>query len=201
MSADAPAWYDAHASELAPVYEAIDPARLHAWLADLLPGAGARVLDIGAGTGRDAAWLAGLGMQVTAVEPSSGMREQGRALHAGAAIDWVEDALPELTAVRSQGVPFDLVLLSAVWMHVPPAQRGEAFANLMALTRPGGWLALTLRHGPHAAGDAAHPVSEKEVERLAQAHGATIARRRDAPDHRGRPGVSWTCLAIRRGAK
>ena len=48
-------WYDARAGELAAAYEAVDPDRLHAWLIDLLPAEPGLVLDVGAGSGRDAA--------------------------------------------------------------------------------------------------------------------------------------------------
>jgi protein-L-isoaspartate O-methyltransferase len=54
---DPVAWYSSHAAALAPTYEAIDPAKGYAWLAELMPTAPALVLDVGAGTGRDAAWL------------------------------------------------------------------------------------------------------------------------------------------------
>ena len=44
----------------------------------LLPAGAARVLDLGAGTGKLTRQLAGRGLDVTAVEPSEGMREQLR---------------------------------------------------------------------------------------------------------------------------
>ena len=43
----------------------------------LLPDAPGTVLDIGAGSGRDAAWFSAQGYDVIAVEPSSGMRSRG----------------------------------------------------------------------------------------------------------------------------
>jgi protein-L-isoaspartate O-methyltransferase len=52
-------------------YESVAAETVHGWLVDLLPNAPALVLDIGAGTGRDAAWLASRGLEVVAVEPSS----------------------------------------------------------------------------------------------------------------------------------
>jgi SAM-dependent methyltransferase len=63
-----PGWYEDNAASVVPVYEAIDPAALHGWLPDLLP---ATILDVGAGSGRDAAWLASLGHEVVASEPST----------------------------------------------------------------------------------------------------------------------------------
>jgi SAM-dependent methyltransferase len=53
-----PGWYEDNAASVVPVYEAIDPAALHGWLPDLLP---ATILDVGAGSGRDAAWLSRFG--------------------------------------------------------------------------------------------------------------------------------------------
>ena len=48
-------WYDAHVADLVRRYELVDPAVLHSWLDGLLSEALGTVLDIGAGSGRDAA--------------------------------------------------------------------------------------------------------------------------------------------------
>ena len=75
-------WYDAHADELARDYEAVPADQLHTWLAELVPAdGGALVFDVGAGTGRDAAWLASKGHEVVAIEPSAAMRGQGQRRH------------------------------------------------------------------------------------------------------------------------
>ena len=197
MPHDPIAWYDANAPELARTYEAIEAAHLHAWLRDLLPQAGAAALDVGAGTGRDAAWLASQGFDVVAVEPSNAMREQALALHPTASVRWVGDALPELRQVLRMGLSFDLILLSVVWMHVPEAERARAFRKLVTLLKPGGLLAITLRLGPAAEDRGMHPVSEAELERLARAHGAFVERRVQAPDRLGRGEVTWVQVAIR----
>ncbi|MGI4799117.1 MAG: class I SAM-dependent methyltransferase, partial [Janthinobacterium lividum] len=67
-------WYDSHAHDLVAAYEAVDPDRLHAWLVDLLPAEPGLVLDVGAGSGRDADWFARRGHSVVAVEPAAAMR-------------------------------------------------------------------------------------------------------------------------------
>ena len=95
----------------------------------LIPAAPCRILDVGAGTGRDAAWLAGMGHRVTAVEPTEAMRLRAIKLHPSPLIEWLDDSLPELARVRSGGELFDLILLSAVWMHFDLAQRREAMAS------------------------------------------------------------------------
>ena len=65
-------WYDANAGRLASAYESLPPGAGCVWFAGLLPSAPGLVIDVGAGTGRNAAWLAGLGHDVVAVEPSVG---------------------------------------------------------------------------------------------------------------------------------
>ena len=76
-----PDWYEANAASVVPRYEAIDPAYLHGWFRDLLPDAPGAVLDVEAGSGRDAAWLASLGHEMVAVEPSAAMRAEAARLH------------------------------------------------------------------------------------------------------------------------
>jgi hypothetical protein len=55
-------WYDAHAADLVRRYELVDPAKLYGWLSGLLSEAPGTVPDLGAGSGRDAAWFAAHGM-------------------------------------------------------------------------------------------------------------------------------------------
>ena len=119
-------WYDTHVRDLVGPYEAVDPAKLHAWLAGLLPAAPRSAADIGAGTGRDAAWLAAQGYDVVAVEPSSGMRSAGERLHPDPRIRWLDDRLPALATLSRIGVAFDLVMLNAVWRK----RRSEALVEV-----------------------------------------------------------------------
>jgi SAM-dependent methyltransferase len=95
-------WYERHATQVVGSYEAQPPERLHG----LLPAVPALVLDIGAGTGRDAAWFAGLGHDVVAVEPASAMRAEAARLHPGPRIRWLNDRLPDLAATLRLGLAF-----------------------------------------------------------------------------------------------
>jgi protein-L-isoaspartate O-methyltransferase len=76
-ASDAVGWYDDHAEPIAERHESLAPEKVNAWLETLLPSQPALALDVGAGSGRDAAWLLSLGHQVIAVEPS----EQNLELH------------------------------------------------------------------------------------------------------------------------
>lgn len=190
-------WYEAHAREAAARYEQADSARLHAWLEDFLPQEKAAVLDVGAGSGRDAAWLASKGHDVVALEPAAAMREEARRRHPHANVQWRSDRLPELQAITRTGLSFDFILLSAVWMHVAPRDRARAFRKLTNLLKPGGTLAISLRHGPAEPGRGMHEAAPAEIEKLARDHGAFVVFREESDDLLGRSDVRWTQMAIR----
>lgn len=96
----------------------------------------------------DAAALAALGHRVVAVEPVASLREPGRQLHPSANIEWIADALPDLGTLRPRAGAFDLVLLSAVWMHLDERARSHAMRQVSALLRETGRIIMSLRHGP-----------------------------------------------------
>jgi hypothetical protein len=155
------------------------------------------VLDIGAGTGRDAAWFARQGHDVIAVEPAKSMRAEGQRRHADPHIRWVDDELPQLSMLSRLGISFDLVMLTAVWQHVAPADRERAFRKIVALMKSGGLLAMSLRLGPAPADRGMHPVSLEEVERLGRNQGLQIEKVHHAADEQDRSDVRWTCVALR----
>ncbi len=142
------ATYDRRAQEFVAQYETIAFEELYADVLDLMPSQPSAVLDVGPGSGRDAAWLAGRGHSVVAIEPAAGMREEGARRHAGVGIRWMDDRLPGLERVHRTGMVFDLILLAAVWMHVPLADRRRAFRKLVTLLKPGARMIVSLRHGP-----------------------------------------------------
>lgn len=194
--ARAVAFYDRNASELADRYEGLDFAATHPQLALALQNSSPqRVLDVGAGSGRDAAAMASLGHLVTAVEPSTQMRFLAKRLHPTARVDWRDAALPDLSGFpQAQG--FDVILLSAVWMHVEPEDREAAFARLAELLAPGGRIYMTLRFGPADAERAIFPVSFSEVDHLAREHGLAVTNLGQREDLLGRGAVSWTSVMI-----
>lgn len=192
------AWYDAHARELADGYEGLDAAATHPKLFEMLRGVkGARILDVGAGTGRDAAALAGLGHQVVAVDPSAKMLRLARSLHPGNDVQWLQDAMPTLSKVKGT---YDVVLLSAVWMHVPPADRAPAFSRIADLMAPGGRVYITLRLGPGDVDRAMWSVSAEEIQRLAKARGLAVTNLAKQPDLLGRDDISWQTLVVARAS-
>lgn len=182
---------------LAARYESLDAAEVHSWLRDVVPEGRLVALDVGAGSGRDAAWLASLGHEVVAAEPSATMLAEARTRHPDPRINWISDSLPSLERVLRTGMSFDLVLLSAVWMHVRPTDRRRAFRKLVSLLKPGGVLALTLRHGPADPAREMHPVDAEEIAALAKEHGAAVVKEGEASDRLGRAEVRWSHVAVR----
>ena len=197
MSSRAIAWYDHHGSTLVDTYESLDFKAAHGWLLDLLPERPGIILDVGAGSGRDAAGLVAIGHEVVAVEPSSSMLREGSMRHEDARIRWLEDRLPALDATHRTGLTFDLILLSGVWQHVAPGDRPRAFRKLVRLLNPGGVLAITLRMGAIDPEREMHPVSRDEIEALARGHGAFVERCVDSKDRLGRADVRWIQVAVR----
>jgi SAM-dependent methyltransferase len=193
--------YAEEAGDLFRRYESISAAETHKAAMHLIPTAASRILDVGAGTGRDAAWLASMGHRVVAVEPTDAMRLPAMNLHPSPLIEWLDDSLPELALLRRRGKPFDLILLSAVWMHFDRAQRREAMATLAALLRTGGTLVMRIRHGEVPPGRRMFEIPDQETIELAALSGlhpvlnvrteSVQAANRDA-------GVSWTHLAFTR---
>jgi SAM-dependent methyltransferase len=188
-------WYDDHVDDVAPLYEKAAPEQLHRWFSDLLPPLGL-VIDVGAGTGRDAAWFASKGLEVVAVEPSAGMRAEANARRPDSNIEWVDDRMPSLSRTLSLGLAADLVFLGAVWMHVPPEDRRRAFRKLVSLTRSGGRIVMSLRKGPDD-GRGFYPASVLEIECLARDHGLIVERVERLEDLGGRDAVSWECVVLR----
>jgi SAM-dependent methyltransferase len=103
--------------------------------ADLIPG---RVLDIGAGEGGDAVWLAEQGWQVTATDISSRALARVTAETRRRGLD-VECLHRDANALRpfAPGA-YDLVSMQYGAVHRTPDQRG--LHNLLAAVAPGGTL-------------------------------------------------------------
>ncbi len=189
--------YAEEAEGLVRQYESLSFAATHRSIMHLVPAAPCSILDIGAGTGRDAAGFAAMGHRVVAVEPTAELRTRAAVLHPSPRIEWLDDSLPDLARLVASGGRFDVVMLTAVWMHLDEQQRRRAMPNVASLVQPGGVMVLSLRHGPVPQGRRMFAVSAEETVRLADSQGLCPVLQHDArPDNLGRAGVSWTRLAF-----
>ena len=159
-------YYSDNAPSLASRYNSLNPESLHGSWTRFIPDNPGMALDIGAGSGRDANWLAEKGWDVVAVEPCRKFRELAKP-DSHANVIWQDDGLPELKSLRTAGHRFNLVLLSAVWMHVSENKRERAFRIISELLAPGGILVFTLRQGSDVQENLErgfYPVSSGELE-------------------------------------
>ena len=128
-----------------------------------IPSAGSSCLDIGAGSGRDAAALTKMGLSVTAVEPSVGMRLKAMKHHESLPIKWIDDSLPRLGLLQKLSLSYDFILMSAVWMHLSSNERQEALLTTYNLLKSKGTMILTLRLGPAEPDRMIYKISTEEA--------------------------------------
>ena len=138
--------YDAHAAAYSSGILAADDLmeeQNHAFAVAV--GAGARVLEIGSGPGRDAALLEELGLQVRRTDITPAFVELLR--QRGHDADVVDPLRDDLDDPQRPGTPYDGVWASASLLHVDRSDLPVVLARLAAATKPGGTLALSLKEG------------------------------------------------------
>ncbi len=107
---------------------------LVAEVSDMVPG---RAIDIGAGEGRNAFWLAEQGWKVTAVDFSDVAIDKGRQIaeRRGLDVDWV---VADLHTYVPAEASFDLVV--EFYVQLPAPLRQEIWRRAAAAVAPGGTL-------------------------------------------------------------
>lgn len=111
----------------------------NAWLrsqAERLLDGGRQVLSLAEGEGRNAAYLASLGLAVTAVDQSSVGLAKAKALAAERGVHF--------ETFRADLQDYDLGLecwdgIISVWCHLPSALRRQVHSNAVRALKPGGW--------------------------------------------------------------
>jgi SAM-dependent methyltransferase len=111
----------------------IDPAPwLEPLAAKLRPGA--RILDVGCGSGRDLVWLKKRGYQVVGFERSSGLAGLARA---AAGCEVIQG---DFTDFDFSALAMDAVVMAGVLVHLPHSDLPGIFKNIVRglINRPGG---------------------------------------------------------------
>jgi 2-polyprenyl-3-methyl-5-hydroxy-6-metoxy-1,4-benzoquinol methylase len=203
-------FYNNNAEQLAEIYlsktfEQVNVSWLE-YLTPVLNKPNARILDLGAGAGRDSKYMAEQGtannISVTAIEPALLLAELGKKHTQGLNVNWLQDSLPDLQHVTQQEISFDLILLSAVWMHIPDSQRERSLRKLANLLKPGGKLVISLRHGP--SGDEPNGVQRsmfdvcsEQLIQMGKSFGLSVLLVTETnEDVIGRADVSWQTVVL-----
>lgn len=190
MIAAAIDYYDRDASRFAARYETVSFLEVHGHLLDRLPMPGSRILDVGAGSGRDARALAAMGYAVTAVEPAGDLRRMASARSGGEKVRWIDDQLPALATLEAERFAF--ILCSAVLMLLPDSAMTQSLVRMASLLEPNGYLALSIRDA--VAGEPpelVHIHDATTITRAAQAAGLVLVEDLEMADALGRAGRAW----------
>lgn len=193
---DATAW-DARyaASEL--VWSAAPNQFVESECAGLPPG---RALDLAAGEGRNAIWLAGRGWDATAVDFSAVGLDKGRTLPGGDAVTWV---CADATRWSSDAV-FDLVVIA--YLQLAADERRSAVRAGFASLAPGGTLLVVAHDSSNLLEGTGGPqdpsvlyTAEDVLEDLAGEDFETVRAERVTrtlePEHGGEPArTAYDCL-------
>jgi SAM-dependent methyltransferase len=169
-------------------------------LSELTPG---RALDLAAGEGRNAIWLAQRGWQVTAVDFAQAGLDKGAVLGEGLDIDWV--CADATTWSGDSAAPaYDACV--AAYLQLPAAERRAAARNGFSSLRVGGtlvWVAHDLTNLTEGVGgppDASRLMTAEDI--LADLGGETfevlragrVAREVRGVDDAEPAQTAWDCL-------
>jgi SAM-dependent methyltransferase len=196
---DAAAWDERYrASEL--VWSAGPNQFVEAELSGLPPG---RALDLAAGEGRNAIWLARQGWRVTAVDFSQAGLDKGRLLGGDLDVDWVCADATTWTG-DPDGEGYDVCLVA--YLQLAAAERRAAARHAYAALSAGGtflWIAhdsTNLTDGTGGPQDPSVLMTAEDVlgdldgERFEVEHAGRVAR--EVGDGHGEEpsAVAWDCL-------
>lgn len=102
---------------------------------------GARILDIGCGSGRDLLWLKKRGFRVTGFERSPGLADLARG-KTGCKI--IEGDFESYDFSQFQA---DALILIGALVHVPHEKLSDVFGKVLKAVRPDGHLLVSLKQG------------------------------------------------------
>ncbi len=137
MTAD---YYDTHSTEYGERTRGIDPSPFLGMLASRLRR-GARVLDIGCGSGRDLLWLKERGFNPTGFERSPGLAEMAEE-HSGCPVIKGDFLLEDFS-----GFQVDAIVLVGSLVHVRKNELAPALGRICRALAVGGVLYVSLKEG------------------------------------------------------
>lgn len=196
-------FYDEAAKSTAANYEAVDAQPIVTPVLDFLPEGG-RLLDLGCGSGRDAAFFLKQGYDVTGLDGSEAMLREASSYHPELLGRLVHHELP--WPFPFDAGSFDIVLSFAVIMHLEEAHLSRLFSEIARVLRPGGVAAYSVNtarpgldeHGDDSNGRHFTCLDAERWERYHLSAGLETVAVWDNEDITGRPGIRWVTFVCRR---
>ncbi|MDL2307496.1 class I SAM-dependent methyltransferase [Desulfovibrio sp. OttesenSCG-928-C06] len=194
--------YNGKAEKLVKQYESSPFAEVYAPIMDVFPTTPCKLLDLGAGSGRDSAALVKKGFTAVTVEPNAEMRKFGQMINNDKGMTWVDDALPELGALKKLDLegPYPLIISAGLWMHFDDAELDASMKRVAELLAPGGRFVLSLRHGPVPAGRKMFSTQPEVIIELGKKYGLAHVKHILREDLHGREEVKWTFMCLEKPA-
>jgi ubiquinone/menaquinone biosynthesis C-methylase UbiE len=140
-------YYETRAAEYDARTCGIDMAGVRAELTSRLAG-GARVLDLGCGSGRDLAAFAAEGLAALGLDLSRALLERARAAAPACPL-----AQADLTALPFRDGAFEGLWICASLLHVPAEAAPVAVREAARVLAPGGWAVVSLKEGEGTSED------------------------------------------------
>jgi SAM-dependent methyltransferase len=194
-------YYESAGAELAERYESVASPLARYFQVAFAPGS--RILDVGAGSGRDLAALRSCGYDAFGVEPSAALRAAAYEFHPELAGRIEEGGLPSLG--MPFGGEFDGLLCSAVLMHLEEADLFDAAFALRRVVKKGGRLLISLPNARSDVDEAERdangrlfkPYRPEYIQLLFERIGWRLTDRWSSEDALQRTGTSWYTLSFR----
>ncbi len=191
-------YYDTFAGEIAESYD-----RVKGGIGQFFPLAfspGMRVLDVGAGSGRDIRNLLDMGVDAYGVEPSTRLRACALERHPVLVGRLERGDLPKLG--KPFGGQFDGISCSAVLMHLPREEMFDAAVALRDALKDDGRLLISIpadrpdidKHHRDDRGRLFTPLNEEYLGLLFERLGFQQVGKWHSSDATGRKGHSWCTL-------
>ena len=196
-------YYDRNAGSCGARYESADMSHLDHLLLRHLPERGARVLELGCGSGREAAFLLQSGHDVYGLDASEGMIEEALRRHPELAGRLSREVVPLPEGSRLLSERFDAVLAIALLMHIPDSELFEAILQWKRVLRPLGVIFISVSTGrpgvdADGRGQGGRLFRERppeELQLLFERLGFRLAARYQTPDSLQR-GMLWNSLVF-----
>jgi len=178
---------------------AIDFRVLHQDFIEFFPKSPSRILDVGAGIGRDAWEFSKMGHAVVAVEPVEELRVAGKRLFDSRLIEWVDDSLPDLKSLEQES-NFDFILASGVVHHLDSEEQLQVIRRASELLAVNGIFAVSLRNGPAGLGSHVFPTDSDLIARIAESFGLNTLLKIDKQPSlmKNKKEVVWSKLVLQK---
>jgi SAM-dependent methyltransferase len=195
-------YYEEQAKSTAEAYEAVDFAPVMTTIMKYLPRSG-QLLDLGCGSGRDAAFFLAQGYDVTALDGSEAMLREAAAYHPELVGRLLHHVLPEPLPFDKGS--FDILISMAVLMHLEKELLPEVFSEIARVIGVPGAVAYsanTRRPGLDEAGNDDKGrhftcLPAETWERLHSEAGLETVAGWESDDIIRRPGIRWVTFVCR----